>query len=90
MAILINTSTVSEITVNQAYARIDSLVGNKTSLTIYVNFYVTAEAANSGIPSFKQSSYEFTPNSSEGSERWDKQAYEYIKTLPEFEGAIDA
>lgn len=87
MAILMNTSTDSGITVNQAYARIDSLVGNKNNLSIYVNYYVSAEAANSGLPSFKQSSHDFIPNTED---RWDKQAYEFIKTLAEFNGAIDA
>lgn len=31
----------------------------------------------------------FTPSTDDNSVRWDKQAYEYLKTLPEFKNAVD-
>ena len=34
-------------------------------------------------------SFEFTPSVAEGSENTIKQAYEYLKTLPEFADAVD-
>lgn len=88
MAVLINVTTESGVTVEQAYARIDNVVGNKNGLTVYLNYYVNAEAANSHPP-FMQTVHLFTPSQDDASVRWDKQAYEHIKQLPEFDGALD-
>lgn len=89
MALIVSASLESGIQVDHSYARIDYLGGNKNKVTVNVNYYLDEKAATDGLPPFKKSIHEFVPSESEQSLRWDKQGYEYLKTLPEFESAID-
>ena len=89
MALKVNVSLESGIQVEGSYARIETVTGNKDGLTIYVAYYVNAESILNNLPRFKQSIHEFFPETGDNSIRWDKQGYEYLKTLPEFDGAID-
>lgn len=89
MALLIDVFMDNGISVEKAYAQIENLSGKKNKIVIYLNYYVNADAAANGTPSFKQSVHEFIPSTNELSLRWDKQAYEFLKTVPEFEDAID-
>ncbi|MEC0282439.1 hypothetical protein [Terribacillus saccharophilus] len=78
----------SGIVVEDAYIQVFSLSGNKANLEITVDIYVS-RAASISKPSVERRFYNFTPDQDDVSIRWDKQAYRYIKTLPEYEGAVD-
>lgn len=75
--------------VKQAYIRIDTVSGYKGDIQISVNSYVSQEAFIEGNPYVEQKIYNFTPSIEEGSENFIKQGYEHLKTLPEYEDAID-
>jgi hypothetical protein len=64
-----------------AVCKISSINGNKTKLTFKVSHI-------GDVASFDRS-YSFEPSVSDGSENFIKQAYLYLKTLPEFSGAED-
>jgi len=70
---------------NNSYCKVHSISGNKNSLTVNVKFYPD-ELQNICIDT---KSYTFSPSVNDGSDNFVKQAYEYIKTLPEFTGATD-
>ena len=65
-----------------AYLRTEDFVGNKFNLHFTLKCYVSSDETQH----FKQQSFSFTPASDK---RWDAQAYEYLKTQPEFAGATD-
>lgn len=89
MALIINT-TYSGITVNEAYARIEDFNGTKDVMDIQVVFYASHQTCLDGEFSFKREQYSFSPDVSDNSSNYHKQGYEYVKSLSEFEGAIDA
>ncbi len=64
-----------------AVCKISSISGNKTKLIVNVSHI-------GDVASFERF-YSFEPSVSEGSENFIKQAYLYLKTLPEFSGAED-
>jgi len=64
-----------------AVCRITSISGNKTHLNISVLHI-------GDVASFDHS-YSFEPSVADGSPNFIKQAYLYLKTLPEFSGAED-
>jgi len=70
-----------EKTTFAAVCKISSISGSKTKLTINVSHI-------GDVASFDRL-YSFQPSVSEGSENFIKQAYLYLKTLPEFSGAED-
>lgn len=90
MALLINVTLENGISVNQSYARIDTVSGYKGGIDITVNYYVTNQSFIDNKSYLKQEMYSFTPSVEEDSPNFIKQGYEYVKTLPEFENAIDA
>lgn len=70
--------------VQKAYIKINTLSGTKEKMNIGVNVF------NSEKNILIQSNcYAFTPNVTDQSDNFIKQGYEYLKTLPEFTGAID-
>lgn len=77
------------INVESPYAKIDSLLGGKESLTITLKYYVSQEASESGASSFMQRVFVFKPSLEDGAPNFIKQGYEHIKTFPEFEDAVD-
>jgi hypothetical protein len=89
MALVLSKTEDSGIVVESAYAKIEQVSGNESQLQLTVYFYFNEEARFSGKPPFSQSQYSFKPEESEGSLRWDRQGYEYLKFLPEFSEAID-
>ena len=89
MGLIVTSLLDSGINVKQSYARIETVIGNKSKLSVYLDYYVNKESADRGVPSFNRTVHEFIPNSDDASERWDKQAYEHIKSLPEFANAVD-
>lgn len=76
--------TIKEKTYKNCYVKIVSLDGNKK----YINgvALVIDQEKNEPVYDYR---FLFTPNQTDNSMRWDKQAYEYLKTLPEFKNAVD-
>jgi hypothetical protein len=64
-----------------AVCKVSSINGNKTRLTFKVSHI-------GDVASFDRS-YSFEPSVADGAENFIKQAYLYLKTLPEFSGAKD-
>lgn len=89
MALSKNINLENGLTVENAYIRIDSLAGNKDLLTITVNSYVSQEAFQDGKPYLEQKLYSFTPSVEEEAPNFIKQGYEYLKTLEEYQDAVD-
>ena len=77
------------ITVENAYIRIDTVSGYKGGIIISVNSYVSAEAYNNGKDYIEQRIYSFVPNVADDAPNFIRQGYDYLKTLPEFEDAMD-
>ena len=90
MAIIRQITLDSGLFVDQSYIRVQGINGNKNLAVISLEAFVSQQTCEDGKTPVAYSSYTFEPNTADDSPRWDKQAYEYIKTLPEFEGAIDA
>ena len=70
-----------EKTTFAAVCKISSISGSKTKLTVNVSHV-------GDVARFERL-YSFQPSVAEGSENFIKQAYLYLKTLPEFSGAED-
>lgn len=69
---------------NNAYIRVEGLHGDKNRISINVVFYKKQdEVMTQALAKF----YSFNP--SMGGGNFIKQAYEHLKTLPEFAGAED-
>jgi hypothetical protein len=71
-----------ELVCSSAYWRIEQIIGNKQSLTFVVNAYATDQG-----PMLHSDQFLFVPDL-EGPNPI-KQAYQFLKTLPEFSDAID-
>jgi hypothetical protein len=83
MALKKNTTTEHGINLQDAYYRVDNIVINsKTNMSFLVNVYADKTAKQIQTLSFK-CSYVFSGNNPIA------QAYEYLKTLEEFAGAVD-
>lgn len=63
------------------YAKVESVTGTKNQMVARVSFATDADTLF-----FK---YQFSPSVAEGSQNFIKQAYEHLKTLPEFAGATN-
>lgn len=90
MALQIRLIATMGMTIESSYARVDAITGSKDEITVSVSYYFNNAAAQSGKPYVQQEQYPFTPSISDDAPNFIKQAYEYLKTLPEFSGAIDA
>lgn len=75
---------IGEKTYEDCYVKVVSLDGNKK----YINgvALVINQELNEPVYDYR---FMFTPSQEDNSMRWDKQAYEYLKTLPEFKNAVD-
>ena len=71
-----------EIDFQNAYIRVMSAGGSKTEATAFVSYF---DQKNGNV--FKQTVVSFAPSMDRGN--FIKQAYDHLKTLPEFSGAID-
>lgn len=74
--------------VENAYHRIETISGTKNSLCITVSTYASQQIAIPGTTPLMQKGHIFTPGLDNPS-NFIKQGYEYLKTIPEFAGAID-
>lgn len=91
MALTIQTVTLDiGLTITNSYARIDTVAGSKEGITALLNYYVSQDAYNTGKSFVRQGRYSFVPSIEDTSQNFIKQAYVYLKTLPEFDGVIDA
>lgn len=79
----------SGLTVENAYIRISNIEGNKDSLVFEIRGYASQQAYLDGKSYLDYKKYSFVPSQSSISDRWDKQAYEYLKTLDKYIGAVD-
>lgn len=70
------------VSIPNCYVKVVSVIGTKSNCTATVISYSSDKSEE-----ICQSVYDFTPNL-DGS-NFIKQAYEYLKTLPEFAGAAD-
>ena len=77
------TKTV-ESTVEDGYIKIGTVEGDKTQLRIYLEY-----KKDDVSPTLMRKEYTFAPSVEEGSENFIKQGYLYLKSLPEFSGALD-
>jgi hypothetical protein len=76
------TFTHAGVTVADGYLRVSDLAGTKSSIG-----FALAYQASAGEDALKHERFSFTPNMSGGN--FIAQAYEHLKTLPEFAGAAD-
>lgn len=88
MALKANVILQNGLAIDNAYLRIVNVLGNKEKLTVFVDVFLNETTAQSHY-ALGQRNYVFTPSQGESAERWDKQAYEYLKTLDEYVDAID-
>jgi hypothetical protein len=71
-----------ELVCSSAYWRIEQIIGNKQSLTFVVNAYATDQG-----PMLHSDQFSFVPELD--GDNFIKQAYQFLKTLPEFSDAVD-
>ena len=74
------------VPVSDAYLKIVELRGNKDGISYTVNGYLNRESADARGQEVFSLHLHFVPK---GNGRWDAQAYEHAKTLPELEGVED-
>lgn len=82
MALKKTIETIQGLSVNDAYIRIEDVNLNKNEMTFNVKTYVDVDKPCLSEEFFK-SVYNIDGNNPI------KQGYEYLKTLPEFSGAVD-
>lgn len=73
-----------ELIFPNAYCRVSNVSGDKNNVIVQLTIYDDAIAHILAV-----NNYNFKPSQSSDSERWDKQAYDYLKTLPEYIDAAD-
>lgn len=86
MALQINITTDSGITVEDSYARIGNIEGNKNNLNFVLNFYKNKASFQENLASLKNEYYSFAPNMDSN---FIQQGYENLKMKEEYKNAID-
>lgn len=76
-----------EVEVKDCYWKITRLFGDKNHIDINVGVYKNKDKADAGVI-INEFQFGFTPEL-ESNNNFIAQAYEYLKTLPMFESAID-
>lgn len=77
------------IVVEDAYHKVVFIGGNKDILSITVGVFMSKAASDSKMNPINQFSYSFIPSVGSSAPEFIQQAYEYLKTLPEFAAAVD-
>jgi hypothetical protein len=80
--IILKSNFGDDVVFYDAYIKISSFTGNKEKIEIYLSIYKSKDDRF-----LENKTLSFTP-SLEG-DNFIKQGYQYLKTLPEFAGAID-
>ncbi len=75
----------SKTLISNGYVKVGLLNGNKNGIEVIMEYRIRKE----DMESIHNKSFLFTPSPAEDSPRWDKQVYEYLKTLPEFKNVVD-
>jgi hypothetical protein len=90
MAIQISFTAPSGVIAPEAYVYVGLLTEeNGQKITAQIDIYYSKEnKVNENLPIYSDIK-SFTPNTSDSANNYRKQTYEYLKTLPQFEGAID-
>jgi hypothetical protein len=86
MALTKTIETSHGLTLNNAYIKIIEVSGNKSLINILVVSFKDKEASDNGKNYLTQNSYHFAPSLEMN---FIMQGYEYLKTLPAFDGAVD-
>lgn len=73
-----------EVSITDCYIKVTDMKGNKDLMSFMVDYH---KASDQG--SIHQKRFTFTPSVADNSDNFIKQAYVYLKTLPEFSGAGD-
>ena len=73
------------LVVSKAYIKVSTITSTKDSASALVSVYVDKDHANT--EPVHRSIYLFKPDYTDDAENVWKQAYEFLKTIPEFEGA---
>lgn len=81
----LESTVVASFKVDNAYVKVLEVIGNKNCLTLTVGIFNN----HSKELLIENRMYTFKPDVSSQSENFIKQGYDYLKSLPEFEGAID-
>lgn len=74
-----------EITIPNAYIKIKRIQGHKGNLSVSVSTYDQKDGDE-----IEHDSIVFVPSVSDGSDNFIKQAYDHLKTLPEYADTEDA
>ena len=80
--ITLKTNFNDDVVFDNAYIKVASITGSKNLLSACVEFY---KSQNNVL--LQTANYGFVPNLD--GNNFIKQAYDHLKTLPEFDGAID-
>lgn len=80
--IAVKTDFDQEYIISNAYIRVDSINGGKDNLSVLVNSY-----KDKNLAPIKTNRFLFQP--AMDGKNFIAQAYDYLKTLPEFVGATD-
>jgi hypothetical protein len=86
---IIQTIDFNGLEVPGAYCRIHGIQGSKQHISFQLHCYKDQASYQAGKGFLREIHYAFVPSVSDGSANFIKQAYEYLKTLPEFTGALD-
>jgi hypothetical protein len=89
MTLQMNVNTDIGLLIENAYIRIDEQSGNKESINLRIRSYLSQEKQTAGCAWISEKIITFTPDVSDGAPNFIKQGYEYLKTIPEFETAVD-
>lgn len=94
MAIILNYYQPQyEITIENCYWKIDvdnGIMGGKYKLHVRLNCFKNKTTADTNRDKYSDFDFDFVPDLSEGAPNYFEQAYNYVKTLPEFSDAYDA
>lgn len=89
MALQMNYTSSSGAYFTDTYVIIYQLGGTKDLMKIQVHWYVNRNARINKLKPIEVKNYSYIPSVDEYSENFIKQGYEYLKTLEEFQFAID-
>lgn len=89
MAFIMSVELESGISVENSYARINTVGGTKEKASISLRYFKDKVSYEEGKELLKEEVFEFTPSVEDLSENWIKQGYVYLKTLQPFNTAID-
>ena len=89
MALVKNIETPHGLSLN-SYVRVTSVGGGKERAIIEVKYFISQQASREGKEPLLIENYDFVPDCTDAGYNFIKQAYLYLKTLPEFADAIDA